>query len=354
MTRSIAVFARLQGQQIAAIDKRGPRRERLRRDFEIAGLHLGHVENAVDHRQQMLAGIVDQLRIFLAARRVEHHRVFLHDHLGEADDGVQRRAQFVAHGGEEAGLGRVRLFGGGARQLERLLLDLAVGDVAHHGDDVGSTDRRIRRWLFERPATHFDPDEIGGIVLPAANRRVAPETKFDAARLAAARGIRQRGEIGRTIDDMDAIEQAMADEPRTRRAQHRFRGRRNELHRAVAAMMGNHVAHVSRQQAIAVFLDIEQRDAGARQRFRADCKSGGIERRRGYAEAAIRRAQRRVRSGRQQAKCPSTISRRCSPAPAPMRTRPRGARPTARLRGERRSARSRQRIRCRRWSLPKS
>jgi hypothetical protein len=43
----------------------------------------------------------------------------------------------VAHGGEEAGLGRVCLLGGGARQLERLLLDFPVGDVAHHGDDLG-------------------------------------------------------------------------------------------------------------------------------------------------------------------------------------------------------------------------
>ena len=85
----------------------------------------------------MLAGIVDQLRIFLAARRIQHQRVLLHDHLGEADDGVERRAQFVAHGGEETGLGRVGLLGGGARQIERLLLELAVGDVAHHGDDFG-------------------------------------------------------------------------------------------------------------------------------------------------------------------------------------------------------------------------
>ena len=31
----------------------------------------------------------------------------------------------------------IGLLGGGARELERLLLDLAVGDVAHHGDDLG-------------------------------------------------------------------------------------------------------------------------------------------------------------------------------------------------------------------------
>ena len=104
----------------------------------------------------MLAGIIDELRVFLALGGIDHQHVFLYDHLGKTDDGVQRRAQFVAHGGEEAGLGRIRLFGSGARQFERLLLHLAVGDVAHHGDHLG-----LRRGLIERPATHLDPDEIG-------------------------------------------------------------------------------------------------------------------------------------------------------------------------------------------------
>ena len=124
----------------------------------------------------MLAGIVDQLRVFLAARGIEHHHVFLHDHLGEADDGVQRRAQFVAHGGEEAGLGGIGLLGGGARQFERLLLHLAVGDVAHHGDDLGLG----ATCLLERPAAHLDPDEVGGNALAA--HRVAAQAEFDAAR----------------------------------------------------------------------------------------------------------------------------------------------------------------------------
>src|SRR6185437_1921883 len=42
----------LQCQQIAAIDQRHTRRERLRRNLEIAGFHLRHVEDAVDDRQQ--------------------------------------------------------------------------------------------------------------------------------------------------------------------------------------------------------------------------------------------------------------------------------------------------------------
>ena len=94
---------------------------------------------------------------------------------------------------------------------------------------------------------------------------------------------------------MDAVEQAVAEQPRDRRAQHGFGRGRNELHRAVAAVTRDHVAHVSRQQAIAVFLDIEQRHAGARQRFGAEGKARGIERRRRDAERHEDAAQRRVR-----------------------------------------------------------
>ncbi len=134
----------------------------------------------------------------------------------------------------------------------------------------------------------------------AAARHVAPDTKFDAARLAAARRIRKRGEIGRTIGDMNAVEQAVAEQPRHRGSQHRFRRRRNELHRAIAAMARNHVAHVSRQQAIAIFLDIEQRDAGAGQQLGGEGKSGGIKRRRGYPERHEGAVEQRIRLRRRQ------------------------------------------------------
>ena len=191
----------------------------------------------------------------------------------------------------------------------------------------------------------------------AAARHFPPETKFDAARLAAARRIRQRGEIGRTIGDMDAVEQAMPQQPRYRRAQHRFHRGRNELHRAVAAMARDHVAHVARQQPIAILLDIEQRDAGARQRLGAEGKPGGIERRRCHAERHEDAARDRSwhRGAGNRSKCPNTISSRG----AGQRQRGRERDHAARCR-ERRPpaapprARSRRRIRCRRWSSPPS
>jgi len=158
VTRSTPLSRAFSASRFAAIEQGCPRRERLRRNFEIAGFHLGHVEDAVDHRQQVLAGIVDQLRIFLAARRVDQSARLPARSSRRSDDGVQRRAQF--HGSWWRGNGFFDASACSAAvraSFQRLFLHLAVGDVAHHGDHFG-----LSRCLLERPAPHLDPDEIGG------------------------------------------------------------------------------------------------------------------------------------------------------------------------------------------------
>ena len=246
--------------------------------------------------------IVDQLGIFPAARRIQSQRLFLDHHLGETDDGVERGAQFVAHGGEKATLGCIRLLSRGPSQIDRLLLHLAIGDVARHGDDFRLGGPRCIGRLVERPTTHFDPDELDRMVQArfVSARRIPPEAKFDAARFATARGIRKCGEVGRTVGDVDAVEQAVPEQPRYRRAQHRLRRRRDELHRAVAAMARNDVTHVPCQQPISILLDIKQRDSGSRQQFRAEGEPGGIQRRRRDAERHQLAAQHRARNRRRQ------------------------------------------------------
>ena len=67
-----------------------------------ARLDAREVEDLVDEMQQMPAALQDVagvLGILRVLHRAEHLR--LH-HLGETEDGVERRAQLVAHGGEEA------------------------------------------------------------------------------------------------------------------------------------------------------------------------------------------------------------------------------------------------------------
>src|SRR5664279_5615480 len=82
-----------------------------------AGLDTRQVENLVDQPEQMHTGIMDIGGIFLVGR----HRVlaehFRFHHFGEPEDGIERRAQFVAHLREEARLRDV----GGLRALPRFV-----------------------------------------------------------------------------------------------------------------------------------------------------------------------------------------------------------------------------------------
>ena len=85
--------------------------EVLEIEADAAGFDLRHVEDVVDDLEQILPAAADVAAIFvifLRAERAEH--AGFHD-FGEADDGVERRAQLVAHIGEEFRLRLVGLFG---------------------------------------------------------------------------------------------------------------------------------------------------------------------------------------------------------------------------------------------------
>ena len=102
-------------QQMVAVLDDGRERDRLLVELVTAGLDARQVENLVDQAEQVHAGIVNVGGIFLVGRHrmlAEHFR--LH-HFGEAENGVERRAQFVAHLREEARLGDIGGFGAAAR-----------------------------------------------------------------------------------------------------------------------------------------------------------------------------------------------------------------------------------------------
>ena len=120
------------------------------------------------------------------------------------------------------------------------------------------------------------------------DRRLAPHPELDRTRLAERRGVGKRGEIGRAIGDMNAIEQAVAMQLADLGAEQRLRRGRDEQHRAVAAVPGDDVGHVARQQAVTVLLGVEQPEARSRQRFSAERQTRGIERRRDDAERGQR------------------------------------------------------------------
>src|SRR5262249_2249218 len=84
---------------------------------ELFGLDLRQVEYLVDEAKKVGAGAVHALQRLLRLFRAEARRIFDH-HLGEPDDGIERRAQLVAHAGYELRLVPARL-----RELPVLVLD---------------------------------------------------------------------------------------------------------------------------------------------------------------------------------------------------------------------------------------
>ena len=187
---------------------------------------------------------------------VEHQRRLFLQHVREADDGVERRAQFVAHGGEETALGGVGAFGLGARVLERLLLVLAFRHIAKHGDDLAAfAAAGLDRCLFERPAAHLDPDELSRVAAVGIGT-LAPHAELDGAALSYRRRIAQCAQISGPVGDVDAAEQALAVQVRNSAAEQRLGGGRHKQHRAVAAVTCDHVGHVARQEPVAIFLGV--------------------------------------------------------------------------------------------------
>ena len=90
-----------------------------------AGLDLGEIEDVIDDRQEFLAGTIDLADVILQSRL----RVRAQGQVGEADDGVHRRAQFVAHPREELAFGCIGLFRHPAGLDQFEFLAAAAGDV---------------------------------------------------------------------------------------------------------------------------------------------------------------------------------------------------------------------------------
>src|SRR5262249_30014959 len=92
---------------------------RLRGKLKLARLDLGEVEHLVDEAEQVGPGAMHALKRLLRLFCAEARRVG-NQHVGESDNGIQRRAQLVADAGDE-----LRLVLACQLQLAALLLDLA-------------------------------------------------------------------------------------------------------------------------------------------------------------------------------------------------------------------------------------
>ena len=80
------------------------------------------------------------------------------EHLAVADDRVERRAQLVAHVGEELALGAVGDLGGVLRAEQFFLGAAAVGDVGVRADPLA--DRAVRLEHRRRADAHRHVDAV--------------------------------------------------------------------------------------------------------------------------------------------------------------------------------------------------
>ena len=123
---------RLRAERVERAGDQAGQRERGVFQLEPAGLDLGEVEQVVDDAQQRLRRIAHG-RHALALLLVQ---ALVLENLHHAEHAVHRRADLVAHGGEEGRFGLGRGFGLGARGLggllgggERRLALAQLGDV---------------------------------------------------------------------------------------------------------------------------------------------------------------------------------------------------------------------------------
>ncbi len=116
--------------------------------FGFSRVDLGEIEQVVDEGEQVIGTGLHRAELFFLVG-VERPGELHQKGPGKADDGVQGRAQLVAHAGEEAVLGLVRV-----RQLGRERLHLRA---QQHGPDRGEDDQHSKgdfELLADRPK-HF-------------------------------------------------------------------------------------------------------------------------------------------------------------------------------------------------------
>ena len=101
----------LVGQHQHGVVEQVAHRENGFAQLHLAGVDLGKIQHVIDQVEQMGARLEHVFGIFgifgVAERAIE----FGLDDLGKAQDGVQGRAQFVAHAGQEFRLGMIGLLG---------------------------------------------------------------------------------------------------------------------------------------------------------------------------------------------------------------------------------------------------
>ena len=244
-------------------------------DLQPARLHLGEIENRVDEHQQVLPARQDLFQVLVLLQLELRLRAAHHDSR-EADDRVERRAQFVRHVGQE-----LRLVAVGDLELPALVLNLV--EESH----VLDRDRRLvgkgleqRDFLLGKRADEVTPDEDG------ADSSTLPEHggedhRFDADGVAALPGRRRY-----TLAEFDV---GVADDATFNDRQART-GSRRKRQRKDAFELGSAFAVVRAEAYQAVGADEVQPDGASREEALA-ALDDLVEHRRGVGDRTADHAQ---------------------------------------------------------------
>jgi hypothetical protein len=124
--------------------------ERIGVELEPACFHVGEVEHVVDDVEQRVGGVLGHRQVFaLLERQLRAERK-----AGHPDDAVERRADLVAHVGEELALG----FVGGLRDLfGPLQLHLSTLSVRHIVEEDGRSVLEREHARLEDAVVAFAP-----------------------------------------------------------------------------------------------------------------------------------------------------------------------------------------------------
>ncbi len=181
-------------EQVADVLDRFPDAEVGRVELELAGLHLGEVEDVVDDRHQRLAGATHGLRESLLLRR----QAGVEQQLRHADHAVHRRADLVAHVGQELGLHARRLQRLVVRDDELLLRAAALDELPD-----------VRRDRAKRSQQHVvRPLDLGAEELDDAHEAAIPDDRERKCAVEAhppRSGRRGEARVGVDIGDPDGV-----------------------------------------------------------------------------------------------------------------------------------------------------
>lgn len=172
--------------------------ERFEEKLVTARFDLAHIEHRVDDREKMRAGLMDQRHVFALAIVFELSEIFACKHVRKAEDGIERRAQFMADGGKEPRFGIVGRLGMCCLGRRLCLQTRLFGDIARLGDNR----KEISFSVSKRRHLAVDMCELRAI------RRRPFETDVHGRTLAVQAQRIDRSQEGDAIRHMDLLDEA--------------------------------------------------------------------------------------------------------------------------------------------------